>query len=170
MADARPPAQDRRMSRTGLRVKFREAWRADELDELLARGEDPTASGELTLRALKLCDPAHRARLARSLELVVDHVSAGGPSPVPGPTILRREPINSNRAELLTLARRLSVDGIHCLRGLAIADRMIRFGDSPLYLAPSPQKLRRRVEDILAALEPEDEAAARLHRDEPWPM
>ena len=87
MAEAPAPAQDGHMSRTGLRVKLREAWRTAELDEMLARGEDPMASAELTLRALKLCDPAQRARLARSLELVVDHVSAGGPSPVPGPTI-----------------------------------------------------------------------------------
>jgi hypothetical protein len=170
MAEAPATAQNGRMPRTGLRVKLREAWRTAELDELLAHGEDPMASGELTLRALKLCDPAQRARLARSLELVVDHVSAGGPSPVPGPTILRREPVMENRAELLTLARRLSSDGIHCLRGLAMADRMIRFGDSPLYLAPNPQRLRRRVENILAALEPEDQAATPLHKDDPWPM
>ena len=92
MVEAPAPAQDGHMPRTGLRVKLREAWRTAELDESLARGEDPMGSGELTLRALKLCDPAHRARLTRSLEGVVNRVSFGGPSPVPGPTILRREP------------------------------------------------------------------------------
>ena len=111
-------------------------------------------SGELTLRALKLCDPAHRARLTRSLEGVVNRVSFGGPSPVPGPTILRREPVMENRAELLRLARRLSLDGIHCLRGLAMADRLVRFGDSPLYIALGPLQLRHRIEETLAALEP----------------
>ena len=36
-----------------------------------------------------------------------------------------------------------------------MADRLIRFGDSPLYMALGPAQLRRRVEDILAALEPD---------------
>ena len=84
----------------------------------------------------------------------MDHVSAGGPSPVPGPTILRREPIRKQPCGALTLARRLT-DGIHCLRGLAMADRMIRYGDSPLYMALEPAEASPRVEDILAALEPE---------------
>jgi hypothetical protein len=142
------------MSRAGLRVKLRAVWRAPELDEALAGGTDPTARGELTLHALKLADPAHRLGLARTLELIIDHVSGRGLARTPGPAILRREPIKSNRAELLALARRLRLEGFHCIRGLAMADRLIRFGDSPLYMALGPEELRNRVADTLAALEP----------------
>ena len=149
------------MALSRLHLKLRAAWRASDLDDALADGTDPLASDELTHHALKLADPGQRARLAKALELIVNHVSAGGPSPVPGPTILRRDPIRQNRAELLVLAWRLRAEGFHCLRGLAMADRMIRFGDSPLYMAPNSQKLRRRVEEILAALEPEDQTTVR---------
>jgi hypothetical protein len=35
-----------------------------------------------------------------------------------------------------------------------MADRLIRFGDSPLYMALDPQQLKNRIEEILAALDP----------------
>lgn len=155
------------MPRTPLRARLRAAWHAANLDDALADGTDPLASDELALRALKLADPKNRAELARTLELVVNHVSARGPSPLPGPTILRRHPIARNRSELLALAWRLRTDGIHCLRGLAMADRMIRYGDSPLYMALGPLQLRHRIEETLAALEPDwdGQPADVPHRD-----
>jgi hypothetical protein len=141
--------------RPTLRARLRAAWSAAELDEALANGVDPLASEELTVRAARLVEPSKRIQLAQSLELLVKEVARGGPSPVPGPTILRREPIARNRAALLALTRRLRSNGLHCLPGLAMADRLIRFGDSPLYMALGPVQLRRQVEDILAALEPD---------------
>jgi len=152
---AETPAQDERMPRTPLRARLRAAWRAADLDDALADGADPLESDELALRAMKLVDPANRAELVRTLELVVNHVSARGLSPLPGPTILRRQPIARNRPELLTLAWRLRTDGVHSLRGLAMADRMIRYVDSPLYMALGPLQLRHRIEETLAALEPD---------------
>ena len=139
--------------RPTLRARLRAAWSAAELDAALADGADPLASDELALRAAQLVEPATRAKLAQSLELVVVQVAAGGPSPL-GPTILRREPIARNRRALLALARRLQSEGVHCLRGLAMADRLIRYGDSPLYMALGPLQLTHRIEEILAALEP----------------
>ena len=141
--------------RPTLRARLRAAWSAAELDEALANGVDPLASEELAVRAAQLVEPSKRLQLARSLELLVKEVVRGGPSPVPGPTILRREPIARNRPALLALTRRLRSDELHCLPGLAMADRLIRYGDSPLYMALGPAQLRRRVDDILAALEPD---------------
>lgn len=141
--------------RPTLRARLRTAWSAAELDEALANGADPLASDELTLRAAQLVEPAKRAKLARSLELLVKRVARGGSSPVPGPTILRREPIVRNRPALLALSHRLRSDGLHCLPGLAMADRLITYGDSPLYMALGPLQLRHRIEEILAALEPD---------------
>lgn len=141
--------------RPTLRARLRTAWSAAELDEALATGADPLASDELGLRAVQLVKPARRAELARSLELVVEQVAGKGPSPRPGPTILRREPIARNRPGLLTLARRLRTEGLQCLPGLAMADRLIRYGDSPLYMALDPLQLSGRIEETLAALEPD---------------
>jgi hypothetical protein len=147
----KPPLKLRR--RPTLRARLRAAWRAPELDEALANGADPLASDELALRAARLVRPATRVKLAESLELVVGQVATRGPSP-PGPTILRREPIARNRPVLLALARRLRGDGLHCLTGLAMADRLIGFGDSPLYMALDSLQLMYRVEEVLAALDP----------------
>jgi hypothetical protein len=137
------------------RARLRTAWRAAELDEALADGEDPLKTEELALRACQLVKPAKRAELARSVEVIVKQVAAGGPSPVPGPTILRREPVARNRRGLQALARRLRDEGMHCLPGLAMADRLIRFGDSPLYMALDPLQLTHRIEEVLAAFEPD---------------
>jgi hypothetical protein len=148
-----PPVKLRRRPR--LRARLRAAWSASELDEALGDGADPLGSEELALRAAQLVDPARRAKLARSLELVVEQVAIGGPSPLPGPTILRRAPVARNRAGLLALARRLRSEGLHCLPGLAMTDRLVRFGDSPLYMALDSLQLEHRIEEILAALEPD---------------
>lgn len=139
--------------RPTLRVRLRTTWSAAELDDDLANGADPLAGDELALRAAQLVEPERRAELAQSLELVVERVAAGESSP-PGPTILRREPIARNRPGLLALARRLRSEGLHCLPGLAMADRLVRFGDSPLYLGLDALQLRYRIEETLAALDP----------------
>jgi hypothetical protein len=140
--------------RPTLRARLRARWSAAELDEALTDGADPMASDELALRAAELVKPERRFELAESLERVVEQVAAGGPSPVPGPTILRREPIARNLSGLLALVDRLRAEGLHCLRGLAMADRLIRYGDSPLYMALDPLQLRHRTQEALAALEP----------------
>ena len=148
-------AEPERRRRPTLRVRLRTKWSAAELDEALAGGADPLGSEELTLRSEQLVEPTRRVELARSLDLVVEHVARGRSSPVPGPTILRREPITRNRGALRALARRLRREGMHCLPGLAMADRLIRYGDSPLYMGLGELQLRFRIDEILAALDPD---------------
>ena len=160
-----------RRRRPTLRTRLRTKWSAAELDEALAAGTDPLGSEELALRSDQLVEPARRAELARSLELVLEHVARGRSSPVPGPTILRRAPIRSNRAALRTLARRLRSDRLQCLAGLAMADRFVRYGDSPLYMGLDSLQLRHRIEEILAALEPDWDGVPgdMPHEDSRWP-
>ena len=168
LSGMRPAGLKRRAT---IRARLRAAWSAPELDEALANGADPLSTEELALTAAKLVEPANRAKLAQSLELVVEQVAAGGPSPL-GPTILRRKPIARNRSGLLDLAQRLRSGRFHCLRGLAMADRLIRYGDSPLYFALGPLELKHRLEEVLAALEPDWDGlpADMPHWDSRWPM
>ncbi len=140
--------------RPSFRSRLRARWSAPELDEALADGADPLASDELAVRTADLVKPETRAALAKALERVVEEVAAGGPSPL-GPVILRREPISRNLGGLLTLAERLRDGGLHCLRGLAMADRLVRYGDSPLYMALDPLQLTYRIHETLAALDPD---------------
>ena len=139
--------------RPSLRARLRARWSAAELDEALADAANPLASDEILLRATALVQPETRGALAESLERLVEQVVAGGPSPHPGPTILRREPVARNCGRLLALAERLRADSPHCLRGLAMANRFVRYGDSPLYVALGPLELMHRIEEVLAALD-----------------
>lgn len=143
-----------RRRRPRLRVRIRTALRAAELDESLAGGADPLASDELTLRATQLVASGKRLELARALEMIIAQVEMGGCSP-PGPTILRRDPISRNGSGLRALVRRLASDDLQCLPGLAMADRLIRYGDTPLYMALDSLQLRYRIEEVTAALEPD---------------
>jgi hypothetical protein len=129
---------------------------ASELDEALAGGADPLESEELTLRAEQLVDPTKREDFARSLELIVEAAQGGWLQFVPGPAIQKRKPVVHNQAALLALAQRLRGQGPHCLRGLAMTDQLIHCGTSCLYAAPSPDQLRLKVEQILAALDSTD--------------
>ena len=121
--------------RPSLRTRLRARWSAAELDEALADAANPLASDEILLRATALVQPETRGALAESLERLVEQVVAGGPSPHPGPTILRREPVARNCGRLLALAERLRAD-------------------SPLYVALGPLELMHRIEEVLAALDP----------------
>jgi hypothetical protein len=132
---------------------MRTRLRAAELDQALAAGADPLASEELTLRAEQLAQPTRREDYARSLELVAESAQAGWLQTAPGPTIRNRKPVVKNQEALLALARRLRGTGPHCLRGLAMTDLLIHCGTSSLYAAPSPDQLRQKVEEILAALD-----------------
>ena len=53
-----------------------------------------------------------------------------------------------------------------------MADRLIGFGDSPLYMALGPLQLTHRIEETLAALEPDWDGlpADMPGGDSRWPM
>ena len=144
--------------RPGLLVRLRASWKAAELGEALAAGADPLASEELLWRAQQLTEPKERMAIAESIARVVAEIDRGGFDVRSGPQIVKRDLIKDNRSLLLVLAERLRDDGPHDLRGLAMAELLVHFGDSPLYRARSPLELRWKLLDILTVLYPGEQA------------
>lgn len=148
------PARIGRRLRPRLRVRLRAAVRAVELDQALATGVDPLDSDLLLWRAQQLAEPSKRAGFADSIEKIVQEVDRGAPQMAPGPQIVNRDLIKQNRSLLLVLAERLRSDGPHDLRGLAMADLLVGYGDSQLYRARSPLQLKWALLELLVALDP----------------
>ena len=141
-------------TRPRLRVRLRSHWRATELDEALAAGADPLASEEILWRAQQLTEPHRRLELAETIQRILAEVAHGGPQMLPGPKLIRRDVIRANRSLLLVLAERLRGDGPLALRGLALVELLVRYGDSPLYRGPSALQLKLNLLEALAALDP----------------
>ena len=149
-----PRGLDRRL-RPPLRVRLRASWKAPELDEALAMGTDPLESDLLLWRAQQLAEPDKRVGFADTIEQIVEEVTRGGPQMLPGPRLVRRDLIKDNRSLLMVLAERLRGAGPHGLRGLALVDLLVGYGDSPLYRARSPLQLKWTLLEALAALDPQ---------------
>src|SRR3954447_26037605 len=82
-------------------------WRqARELDEQLARGTDPIASDELSLRAGQLASARIRGRFACVLRGAVELAHAPYDPVRMARPVLRRAQVQENRALLLELAAR----------------------------------------------------------------
>jgi hypothetical protein len=141
-------------ARPGWLVRWRTAWKTAELDRALAGGADPLATDTLLWRADQLTEPAQRLGYADVLERLVGEVSGEPPPEQPGPPIIRRDLIKANRSLLLVLAERLRGDDPIGLRGLAMVELLVGYGDSPLYRGPSPLQLKWKLLDVLAALDP----------------
>jgi hypothetical protein len=144
----------RRGVRPGWLVRFRTAWKTAELDRALAGGADPLASDTLLWRAEQLTEPALRLTYADVLQRLVGDIRVGEPVKVSATPVIRRDLIKANRSLLLVLAERLRSDELIGLRGLAMVELLVGYGDSALYCAPSPLQLKWALLDVLAALDP----------------
>jgi hypothetical protein len=129
-------------------------WRqARELDEQLARGTDPIASDELSLRAGQLISARTRGRLACTLRGVVELADAPFDPVRLGSPAMRRAHVKANRELLLELADRVR-SGVHLgVQGLAITSILVRDGVSPLYSKAANSSLEAYVNDALLALD-----------------
>lgn len=141
-------------ARPRLLVRLRSHLKAAELDQQLAAGADPLSSDELLWRAQQLTEPHHRLEYAETIKRVLAEVEHGPPQMLPGPKLVARDVIKANRSLLLVLAERLRGEGVFGLRGLAMVELLVRYGDSPLYRGLSPFELRLSLLQTLAALDP----------------
>jgi hypothetical protein len=112
----------------GARVRLRR-W---SLDDRLAEGEDAASSAELALRAEQLVSSKVCLELADELCRTV-RAAEQPPRPLSAALPLQREPILRARERLLELADNLAFGSEVNPRGVALVERLLRDGGSPLY-------------------------------------
>jgi hypothetical protein len=148
-------------TRPGLALRIRTRLRRHGLDGELARGADPAASTELSLRAQQLCSAAERSRLANAL------VDAMGDAARPEPVAIRSRPqrfeVLKCREDLQALVERLRDDRPVAVRGAAMTARLLNDGGSPLRRDGGPD-LRHAVRAARFALDATDPATEDLAR------
>ena len=140
-------------ARPRLRVRLFSHLKAAELDQQLAAGADPLSSERLLWRAQQLTEPHRRLEYAETIQRIFAEIREGPPQMMPGPQLANREVIKANRTLLKALAERLRGDGVFALRGLAMVELLLRYGNSPLYRGLSPHELRLSLLQALAALD-----------------
>jgi hypothetical protein len=125
--------------------------RSSALDQELAAGASPEATVALAVHAGRLCEPAQRRLLARSLTRIVAASDLPARSRLKAPVC--RPAVQQARPELAALAGRLSASGPVDVRGLARVRTLLADGTGPLYQPAPPERLRREVVEVLAALD-----------------
>jgi hypothetical protein len=143
---------------TGLalhRVRWRDHLvvraRASALDDRLAAGESPESTVALALHAERLCRPAQRRLLARSLSRLV--AAADAPASRPVRTPVCRPAVRQARADMAAIAGRLSAPGPVGIHGVARVRTLLADGTGPLYQPAPPNRLLRALEEIRFALD-----------------
>jgi hypothetical protein len=105
----------------------------------------------LAVHAGRLCEPAQRRQLARSLMRIV--AAADAPAgrrlraPVSWPAVRRA------RAELAAVAGRLSATGPIDVHAVARVRTMLADGTGPLYRSAPPERLRCELAAVLVAFD-----------------
>jgi hypothetical protein len=140
--------------RPSVALRLRVRWNAAQLDAALADGADPGASKSLALRARQLADPRHRARIARSVDRVLELTEREGALQLPVTRLpFRPDRVEQSRSRLMELAGRLEAADSPPVKGLAMANLLVEDGTAALYAHGPSDPLRPAVEAILAALD-----------------
>ena len=106
--------------------------RRGKLDRLIAEGTSPQADPEVAKRAAQLTSARYRRGLATGLLRLVD-AAEEAPAVFSSSVPLRRGEILTNRALIQDLAAHLRSDDPVTPRGVALVERMLTWGGSPLY-------------------------------------
>ena len=125
--------------------------RASVLDRELAAGASPESSVPLAVHAARLCEPAQRHLLARSLTRIVAASDAPARARCKAPVC--RPVVRAVRPELAALAGRLRASGPLGVHGVARVRTLLADGTGPLYQSGPPEKLRQELAAVLAALD-----------------
>jgi hypothetical protein len=125
--------------------------RARSLDDRLLAGERPEQSRQLMARSVRLLSPGYRAEVAAALREMLDDAEHARRIFMKAQVSLREVQIISAGPLIRDLADQLEADAAVSPRGVILADRLIRDGDSPLFW-PSNESLKPAIERARAAL------------------
>jgi hypothetical protein len=118
----------------------------------LAAGASPAESPALGRRAEQLRSPRNRRVLARGLERIID-AAEERPHPYSSAVPLRRATILDARDGILELAAELSDTTQEVnVRGIALVERLLSDGGSPLYMQNDEESLDGAISHARAAL------------------
>jgi hypothetical protein len=127
------------------------------LDDRLLTGELSPDSGRGKARAKQLLSARHRAQSAKALRELVEEAQRPRASLFNANLRVQRVVIRENQALILTLARELEELPVVNPRGVILADRLIKDGESPVYTTESAieehGKIAREVERARTALQ-----------------
>ena len=140
------------LSRSSLFLAGRVFLRRGALGRRLAEGADPLSSPELERRAGQLVAQSHRRAVAQEIERVID-AAEERPSPYSAAVPLRSAAILEQRPILLSLAGDLRhTDQRVSVRGVALIERLLRDGGSPLYVETLDESLEGALRHARSAL------------------
>jgi hypothetical protein len=140
--------------RPSMALRLRVGWNAAQLDAALADGADPDASKSLALRAQQLANPKHRARIATSIDRLLELAERGAaPRLSLTRAPLQPERVQHSRPQLTELADRLEAVDSPPVKGLAMANLLVEDGAAALYAHEPSDPLRPAVEAILTAID-----------------
>jgi hypothetical protein len=127
--------------------------RARTLDDRLLAGERPEASRQLTARTAIVLGPNYRSEVAAALRKMLDDAEHARRMFFKAQVGLREPAIIAVRWQIRDLADRLEADEAVDPRGVILADRLIRDGNSPLFW-PGDESVEAAIEEALSALQP----------------
>jgi hypothetical protein len=137
--------------RPELWTRIRARLRHSALDRLLAAGEPPWASRELSWRATELTSRDERCALADQIDRLIDEVTAP-PRPRGAAVPLDRHGVRACRELLVELADDLRRAELLRPQGVALLRRLLRDGGSPLYSPGDTRALQIALIRVRAAL------------------
>jgi hypothetical protein len=132
-------------------VRLRARLLAHSIDNQLLAGEIPESSAEARARRDRLLSPHYRAAVADALRRMVDAAELGRHNWFSARLHLRKKEVHEARSEILALADEVEEDPSVRPRGVILADRLIRDGDSPVFW-PCDDSVERAVSHARAAL------------------
>jgi hypothetical protein len=126
--------------------------RAHRLDDRLLAGHSPDESRLLKARSAELLDPHNRADIARALREMVDAAEHARRIFMKAQVRLRDIEIIHAGSSIRDLCDVLEGSMPVSPRGVILADRLIRDGESPMFW-PSEDNIEDAVREVRAALE-----------------
>jgi hypothetical protein len=127
--------------------------RARSLDERLLAGARPEENRQLMARSARLLELDYRSDVAAALRQMLDDAEHARRIFLKAQVRLREPEIIAARSLIRDLADQLESDPAVNPRGVILADRLVRDGDSPLFW-PCNESVEAAVERARAALHP----------------